>query len=112
MSKNDACEVNVSTVGGKKTPKRQILDDNSFLWPAFCVQQYIVEMNLDTLLVAGVICHSPERDLSLFLRRVHPKILITIVDSKLVFPSVKILLKEYSCLRCRLRRSGENEHCL
>ena len=86
--------------------------DNSFLWRAFCLQQDIVENSLDRLTAASVRLHTLDRHLSLSIKRVHPKILFNIVVSKLVFPSVKILINEYSCLQFRPRRIGGNEHSL
>jgi hypothetical protein len=67
------------------------------------VQQYIVEITLDSRSTAGVILHSLENNLSHFLRRVHPKILLTKGVSKLVFTGVKILINGYSCLLFRLK---------
>ena len=71
-----------------------------------------MEKFLDSQPGRSVILHTLERDIPLSIERVHPKILFNIVVSKLVFPSVKILLNEYSCLQFRPRRIGGNEHSL
>ena len=71
------------------------------------MQQDIVELGLDSTRRSRVIWHTLEQLLSRLLRRVHPKNQVKIVSSNLVFPSVKILLNEYSCLCFRPGRIGE-----
>ena len=68
--------------------------------------QDVVENNL-TVRASGVTIKLLEQLLSRLLWRVHPKNQAKIVSSNVVFPSVKILLNEYSRLRFRPGRIGE-----